>query len=346
MSQLTFTDMLDLVKATLPDLGRLKFSMIATELQDYEVMPRWLKKDKVILESGISIQRTLMNEISGTAEHRSWFSENNTNITDHIKQLDVPWRYVDDSWALGYHEGLVNRGKALIFKVAAPRRIGCMLNMAAELELKAWSSPPASSDKVQPYGVPYYVVKNATDGFNGGAPTGHTAVAGLNPETIDNWKNYTFTYGAVSKGGLIKKMRRAHRQIRFKSPVKYPGYAGDASDRYRIYVNNDTIEQIEEVGEAQNENLGRDIASMDGTMVFKKNPIVWIPQLDDDTTNPIYMIAHDYFRPYVLKGDYLREDGPHRHPFQRNVMENFVSLSYNYVCLNRRAQAVGYYVAP
>ena len=42
------------------------------------------------------------------------------------------------------------------------------------------------------------------------------------------------------------------------------------------YVNEDTMSSLEDLGEAQNENLGRDIASMDGQIIFRRVPIIWV----------------------------------------------------------------------
>jgi len=110
----------------------------------------------------------------------------------------------------------------------------------------------------------------------------------------------------------------------------------------RLYVNETTISDIEDVGEAQNENLGRDVASMDDKIVFKKHPIEYIEYLDGDTTNPVYMLDKNTITPFVLKGDYLRESDAARSPKQHNVFEVHVDLSINFVCTNRRANAVAY----
>jgi hypothetical protein len=128
-----------------------------------------------------------------------------------------------------------------------------------------------------------------------------------------------------------------------------------ATDR-RYYTNETTVSSFETIGEAQNENLGRDLApfsaggggdvkDLDGTLTFKKHPIVWVPQLDDTTvftacTNPIYQIDHSVFYVYCLKGDYLRETGPNPAPNQHNMYRVFLDLTYNALCANRRRCAV------
>ena len=113
---------------------------------------------------------------------------------------------------------------------------------------------------------------------------------------------------------------------------------------------------MEDIGEAQNENLGRDLASVeagagadigsvDMQLVFRRHPIIWVPQLDDTSvytaaTNPVYAIDHSTFYPVVLKGDYLREGDAEKVPNQHNVFRVFVDLSYNYMCIDRRRNAL------
>ena len=96
------------------------------------------------------------------------------------------------------------------------------------------------------------------------------------------------------------------------------------------------ISTVEEVGESQNENLGRDIASMDGTMTFRNHPIIWTPQLDGDAQNPWYGLDHSTFYPVCLQGDYLRESEARQAPNQHNVYQVHVDLSYNFLCVDPR----------
>ena len=281
---------------------------------------------------------TLMNNLAGAARHVGFNATDETTIQDVVTQLQVDWRHLQTSWGVIYQETLMNRGERLIFNILKPRRAAAMIDLVEELESAAWSSP-AAGDKVLPYGLPYYVVKNATQGFNGGLPSGHTTVAGVNITDTPTYQNWTDTYAAISKADLVKKARKAHRKCRFKSPITIQDYRSDMGERYRVYVNEETLSEIEDIGEAQNESLGRDIASMDGTMVFRNHPILWVPQLDSDTQNPWYMVDHSTFTPVCLTGDYLRESMAERHPDQHNTVEILLDQTYDYVCSGRRRNA-------
>lgn len=337
------TEIADLVAGTLRDLGRMKFQQIAQSLAEYEVFPQWFKKDKVTFDSGIGIQRTLMNRLSSAARHVGLYEEDEVNVEDLLDQLNVPWVHATTNWAFEYRETLMNKGESLIVNVIKPRRAGAMLALVEELEAKAWAAPSSPSDKKVPYGLPYWIVKNSSTGFNGGAASGHTTVAGVDLAESPTFKNYTFQYTAFTKADAVKKLRTAHRACGFKSPIGSEDYTQGKTGKYRLYVNETTYSTIEDVGEAQNENLGRDIASMDGgDMAFRGHPIRYARTLDADTSNPIYGVDHSTFMPVCLKGDYLRESAPTQAPHQHDVMQVFVDLTYNYLCLDRRRNFVGY----
>ena len=341
MATLTAQQIQDLVAGTLRELGRMKFQQIAQSLQQYEIFSKWFKSDKVIFESGVGIQRNLMTKINSDARHVGLLENDQTNLVDVMTQMQIDWRHLTASWSMEYRTDiLMNRGEALVFNVIKPRRANAMIGIVELLEAAGWGTPPSSSDQKEPWGVQYWVVPNNTQGFNGGAPAGHTTVGGVNLTDNPTFKNYTAQYAAVSKADLIKKMRTGHRSCRFVSPIGETDYRNGIRDRYRIYCNETVISSFEDVGEGQNENLGRDIDSMGGTMVFRGHPIIWVPQLDANTSNLVYMIDHSTFYPVCLKGDYLRESAATQNPNNHNVYQIFIDLTYNYLNLDRRRNAV------
>jgi hypothetical protein len=353
----------DLVSSILPDLDRMSWEQIAQELQDYEMMSHWLKDDKVTFNDGIAIRKNLLTKLSGqAASHTGMTDIDDVDIPDLMDDMQVPWRHAQTKWAYHYQTDiLMNRGKSSINDTVKPRRHGALLELADELEQKAWQVPSVS-DKLNPYGLPYWIVFNAVTGFTGGYPVGpdsvaHTNIAGLSLTESPKFKNYSAQYATVGKTDLLPKMRTAIRKTAFKSPVTNGDMSTPRGKDRRYYCDEATCSAFEEVGEAQNENLGRDLApysagsgrggvtEVDGALTFKKHPIVYVPQLDDTSvftaaTSPIYQIDHAVFYPVCLKGDYLRETGPFMAPNQHNMYRVFLDLTYNILCVNRRRCAV------
>lgn len=358
MAELALESINDLLLGTLKELGRARFQQIAQNLQTYEVVSQWFKKDKVQFDEGLGIQRNLMISLSKQAKHTGIMSTDSVDIPSLMAQLVVQWRHAMVGWGFAYQELLVNRGRALIFNVVKPRRIDALVSLAEELESKAWSAP-VNGDTLLPWGIPFWVVYSATaapGGFTGGLPSGFSTLAGIDLTAAPNFKNYCSTYVNVTKGDLISTMRQGHRKLFWMPPVNVADYGKGPYQNLRLYTNNTTFTAIEALGEAQNENLGRDIAPfgsplevkwVDGVLTFRRHPIRWVPQIDDTTimtsataTNPIYMIDHSTFYPVCLQGDFLRESPVLRAPAQHNVFRLFIDLSYNYLCTDRRRNAV------
>lgn len=328
-----------MMTATLDDYGPPRFVQVAQQLQDYEVMSKWLKKDKVIFDGGVGISRIVMDRTGGAARHLAIGDEDVVNIPELLREIRVDWVHASTNWGWNRIELLQNKGKAVRTKVIDPRRGAAMLDLVEELESKAWSCP-AADDTENPKGVPYAIVKNATEGFNGGYPSGHTTMYGADLTTLRNFKNWTGTYTAFTRSDAIRAWRKAFQRTRWKSPIG--GKAIRFNQKLRFYVNQDTELDLGDIGTSQNENIGPELAKFDGMMLFKGVPIIAIPQLDYDTQNPIYGINHDTFFPVVLKGNYLRESEPDKWPNHHNWYVVFIDLTYNYLCLDRRRNFVLY----
>lgn len=338
---LTDAEVLDLAETTLKELGPLRFNQIAQTLQDHEFFSHIFRKDKAGFEGGTGIERKVMVTTSGNASNVGLFNTDTINVGDVMKTITIPWRHTTTKYAFDRRELLMNRSRSKIVSLLESRRVSAMIDKAELMEADSWAKPATSADEVTPFGLTYWIVKNTTTGFNGGNATGFTAgPAGLDSTAFPTWKNYTAQYVNLTKADAIKKLRTAHRKINFKSPIDIKDLRTGRGDQYRLYVNEATISAMEDIGEAQNENLGRDLAPMDGTIAFKRNPIVWVPQLDTDSSNPIYMLNFGYFNPVFLKGDYLRETKPALVANMHNVMAVHVDTTWNILCTDRRRQAV------
>lgn len=341
MPALSIDQLADLIITTQNELGRMKWEDIATDLTEYVVLPKMLNEKRVTYSGGKGIQRNFMVKDSGAAKHVGLFAVDDVNVDDVIKTTEIPWRHTTTSYAFDRLEQGVNSGAAAILDLVKVRRVDAMMSLAMLLEDTFWSKPATSADKTTPFGLDYWVVYNATTGFNGGNPSGFSdGCGGLDSATYTRWANYSANYTSVTKADLIKKMRAAHRKTDFKSPVDIPDYRTGRGQQFTIYVNESTISDMEDLGEAQNENLGRDLAPMDGSMTFKKNPVQYVPKLDADTNNPVFMINWGTFQIAFLKGEYLREDPPSKAPNQHTVLRCFVDLTWNLLCTNRRRNAI------
>lgn len=332
----------DLVTTTLDKLGRGRIIQIAQTQPKYEVYSKWFKKDKVTFSGGTGITQTLATKLPGSARHVGMYSQDSLQVVNLLKTMSVPWIHATANWGYELREMMMNKGMERINNIIVPRRELTVINLIEVLENKAWSAPSVDNT-LDPYGIAYWLVVNSTKGFNGGLPSDHTTVGGVNLTNTPQFKNYTGTYSEVSKTDLIELMLQGHYETDWMSPTNVQEFRGFQGKNYRWYTNYTTYRGIVTAAEGTNDNLGPDVAGMDGMVVVKRHPIVPVKYLDNnDTTGLVYGVNHETFHPVVLAGDYLRETPPKEVPGNHNARAVHIDITYNYVCLDRRRNMVFY----
>lgn len=333
------TQMNDITKGGLRELTRLKYTDIAPSLQKYTAMRSLFTKDRITLDSGYGIQWDVNVSDPDSAANVGMGQTDVVDIVDTLQQAQADWRNSTTYYAMIGQEEAMNAGKAKIVDIKTKRRAGSMKSLAYLMESNWWGPPVALSDDLTPWGVNTWIVKNGTAGFNGGVPSGYTTIGGLNPTTYPGWKNYTAPYTNVTKPDLVKAWRLAARKTDFTPPIDGIPSTGTGTD-YGFYTTLSVIQTCEELMEAQNDDLGPDIASQDHKLVFLSQVVNWVPFLDADTTNPVYGINFGDFKTYILQGWWLKETAVPVYPNQHTVSAWFIDLTYQMVCLNRRSQFV------
>lgn len=335
VNALTAPQLADLVTNTLRDLGEMRFTDISSNLQDHTAMRNLLRKNRVSFESGYGLQWNVKVSQSGAAANVGLGASDSVNIPDTGIQATADWRNTTSNYAMIGQAIAMNRTPRRIVDLVKWYRFDCLISLAELMERNFWGPPVASTDSLTPYGVNTLLNKNATQGFNGGAPSGYTTILGINPSVYPNWSNYTDQYVSVSRDDLIRRMRRASTFVRFKPTVD--GIATfDTGEDNGYYTNYGVIGPLEEAAESQNDDLGNDLASMDGKVMFRRVGVMWVPLLESDTTNPVYGINWGLFKTMVLSGWWLRETSVPIVPGQHTISAQFVDLTYNFVLRDRR----------
>jgi hypothetical protein len=349
------TDILDLLATTEFEQHKNKWTFLATKLQDFLFFDMMSKRQNIVMQTGsLGLERTIMNGSGGSSRWVGLYEPDQVNIQDLLRKMRVEWTHLTDACAYERREFEANSGKYIINDVIKPRRQDTWVRMISTLEESFFGVPDAANTN-QMFGLFYWLVPNATQGFNGGyaeytGATNFTNVAGVDLTQTPNFKNWTDTYSAVTKDDLIAKMRKAFRRTKWKSPISASEFTSETGSRRMILTTEGVLEQLERVGESQNENLGRDLASMDGNILFKKTPIMWCPQFDDEgfdysnthaseLKSPIAMVDLDSFFVFVSSSDNFHKT-EQKDPKCHNQYNEFFDLSLNTFCNNRRANAI------
>jgi hypothetical protein len=342
----------DLINMTLPDLGRAKMTDLSTKYHDTIAVKRIFNKakNKGSVQGGHEVLFNIMYDVGGSWRFVGLGFTAQANIKNVLTYGTVPWRHMTWNWSVIDEEILMNSGENQIVDILKGRRIAEMASMIVGLERHLWNAPDADDENGM-YTIPYYVVKSNTaattannDGFNGTVPTGFTAVAGLDPTTDPGteggrYRNYATQYTTVSKSDLIRKMRRGAVYTNFK-PID-PSIADYDSGQDREWYTNYAVASVfEELLEAQNENLGKDLASMDGKAMFRGAAINVVQELDRDTTNPVYGLQWGVLGFKRLKNRWMQDIPVKPNPNQPTVSTVHNVSTCNLICTDRRQQMV------
>jgi len=338
---LSYTEIDDAVLLTQENLvKRGAFVDLQTDLQDHVAVREMWKTRTKKFSGGDYWEWFAQIDHNHSARPVGLFETDGSSITDTMIRGRVEPRHVNAHYIYDLHEPAFQKGGVAIVDLVKTRYVAMMVSLYEALEGYLWSKPASSSDVKTPYGVTYWIIKNATEGFNAENPSGFSAGrGGIDSTTYTRWANWADDYVEVAKEDLIRKMRKAHRQIKFRSPVSHA--TPDLGNmRNGIYVGDTVIGLMEELLEKQNMNLGNDLASKDGRTMFKSTPITYAPKLDDDTQNPVYLIDWSVMAIGVLDGWENQMTAPYMVPGMHNVRRVDIDCTLQMICTDLRKQAV------
>ena len=343
-------DHLDLLRTTLRDLPRDRFEVMWT-YQRYE-FNRIFNEKKLTIDGGTSVKRNVVLDHTGQARFRQMFDIDSVNVAHVHQEIDVPWTSLSTQYAWDEVELLAQKNSAKGYISLIKTRVNDALWAWADLiEEAGFQAPTDASDKLYPYGIPYYLNKldsGASDGFNGqtiiyrDASTG-TVCAGLDAAVHTKWKNYAATYTVIDNT-VLKKFRKAFRVTRFFPPrfISNPGQ--DAEVDRIVYAPGDEYDAICDLLDKRDDrNTPVDLMggvkvriNENGVPFVNGHPIVYIPYLDNDSDKPIYAVDWSKLRTVVQDGYWMKEKTPMQSPTQHTVYVVYVDGRCCILCLNRR----------
>ena len=338
-TQITAQAIADLLLAALPELNKRTVSQIAQRLPKYEAWPKIFQSERRIIGSGTSVQQNLLAYRSSPARAVGLGEPSPASIPDLMSKININWSHYHTNWAFEIREQLMNKGEAQITDMLAKREFDARMSLIDRIELDFFGDPnPANARSLLP--MKYWLVASQTTGFNGIHPSGYTSIAGVDAQNdVTNFRNWTDTYTTVSFNDLVDKLHTAHWETGWVAPINLAQARRDVQ-AYTIYCHYETYRELTKLGRSQNDNLGPDIAAMDGMIVFNRHPIVPVHQLTENGDKNLYMVNHEYFTAVFLEGDVMRRTGPRALEDPHNIIKTDYDLTVNTWCDDRRRQAV------
>jgi hypothetical protein len=344
--------LLDLVATTLQDLPKGQFE-VAWDSQDFEFC-RIYSQHRRKVDGGTSIERNIILDEQGNARYRRLYDTDTPTVENVHTKIEVPWTQLGTDYSWDVLEIMRNKasGKGYI-DLLESRRLERLWGLAELVEDRGWMEPQSATDDLYPYGVPYYlnhVTSGSTSsgGFVGqtirysGGTTG-TSCAGINAATEAKWRNYAFTY-TVTDNELLRRLRRAFLQVRFRPPELVRNAPGEdqPGQLRKLYMNIDSITELQDLADKRDDNsspmdtAGKALIDVEGTTYFNRVPMRYIPQLDSDTSDPIYYVDFNKLQPIVQEGYWMEESKPFMDRGQHTTITVFVDAAHQNLCVNRR----------
>lgn len=351
----------DLLATTLKDLPKGQFEVM-WDSQSYEFCQIY-QEDKRQIDGGTSIQRNVILDRNGRARYRRLYDTDQPVVDQSQHTIDVPWVQIGTDYSWDVVEILRNKNSTKGFiNLLESRRTERMWDLAELIEERGWLTPTSATDKLYPYGIPYYINflddGSTTGGFNAktirfqGGTTG-TICAGIDASAEAKWRNYADVYTKIDNS-LLRKLRSAVRRTRFRpAPIAIKPGTDAVGSKIKLYANDDVTTELADLADKRDDNSApSDLAGKmlhnfagDGTY-FNKMPVQYIPQLDGltvaggsgtaNTADPIYCVDWSKLQPFVHDGYWMEESKPMVDRGQHTTFTVFLDGSHNNLCINRR----------
>ena len=89
----------DLIATSQRSLGKMRWVDLSADLQDYFVLPRLFKKDRVRFDEGTGTQWNILTEDNGSARQEGLYGTDVVDVNDAHVQAYVPWRHTTANYA-------------------------------------------------------------------------------------------------------------------------------------------------------------------------------------------------------------------------------------------------------
>ncbi|MBU2098565.1 MAG: phage major capsid protein [Gammaproteobacteria bacterium] len=319
-------------------IKRGAFTDMQTDLSDHVAVREMWKGRVKKFDGGDDWELECQVDHNHSARAVGLFETDGSALTDTMIRGKVQPRHINAHYIYDQREPAFQKGGKSIVDLVNTRYVGMQVSLYELMEEILWSEP--ADDNKTPFGVGYWVTRTAVEGFTGPNPTNFVAgKAGISQLTQPRWANWNSRYVAISKEDLVRRMRTAHRNIQFRSPVSHPT-PDVGTMKNGIYTNTDVIGLMEEILEDQNMNLGNDLDSKGGRTLFKSTPVTYAPYLNSDAGDPVYMLDWKKLAIGVLAGWENQLTAPYMVPGKHLVRRVDLDCTMQMVCTELRRQAV------
>lgn len=339
MADLEASDIADMLIACQSELGEKKITDLTSDLQKHTAANELMPDERVAIESGTSITLRALETSDNNSRMTGLFDVDNLNQEDGAMTGSVPWRHLVTGYPIDVRQLAMNMTPRKIVDLHDLKEYQCLAGQAAKLESEFWDEPASSTDNTSSFGVKYWLVYNATEGFNGGNNSNFSSGPGnIDRDTHARWKNWTAQYTNVTDADLIDKIRKAQWYCGFSPAVPNAKLQDfNTGSRWAMYTTYDTMAGCKTLARQQNDNMGAELDAY-GRPTVGRVPIEAVPYLQqyEATADPLVGINWGVFKVVGLEGRWMKRSKPAVNGNSHNVVDTFIDSTFNIVCYDCR----------
>ncbi len=350
----------DLLQTTQMNLPPKDEYAVLLKYSKYPICATWWAPGNAIMDTingGTSFSMRV--RVANNGSFRWMFPGERTDPTnvDVMQTIQAPWCTGGAYFMILDYEVRANRNKKqALINLFKTRRGACYGDIAEGIEEHAWSTPSATNARI-PWSIKYYIVPitstqvaaaastSVAFGFQGYVDAtlttaGVTTVAGMSPTTYARWRNWNglWTNGdGIINENDVEMISNMLLDTNIEGPELMTDGNKEDYRNLRFYTNRAILNGLSKRARSQNDQLGSNVAMYYGRPVINNIPIKYTPVLNDDTSNPLYLLNHDHMKPVVQQGAlFLESEGINGGVEHHDVTVYFVDLQFNYICDNRQ----------
>ena len=335
----------DFVELTLNRFEYDAWTDLSLEYPEY-IYPELMRQFRKNEEGGPHIQFEVKVRNSGNWRQTGLYAPDQTDVRDVMINGKVPWKMQTGNFSYDiYEDAFQSNNYQTIVKLLRVREHDMLTSGVEHNEEQIWSAPDGPTDELNTWGIPAWIVMSPTvnGGLQQGAHVGGnpaafpTGIAGINSDVYPRWRNWAFGYRKVTRDDFVKKAKRAQRYTRFRAPIRHKS-TDMGMPKHCAYTTLNVVEELEELAEDRNDNLGKDVARYMDEVTVGGVPYKHVFHLTETAVNdPVYGMNWQKIRPVVKRGCFEKRHKPERSAKQHTVREVHMDSFWNLICKDRRS---------
>jgi len=343
----------DFIQAYLQRYVMGKWQDISLHLQEYMFASRLFDRAKKDEMSTAYCKWKLKVDNNDNFQIVGLYHRDTSNRVNMLTEGSMKWAMATTNYHYDIDEEIFGQGAQQIVNYMKLQEDSLMVDFFKGMEDIMFGTGPTSPTQspFPPTSLLWWIQENATEGFNGGEPSGFTDVGGVDVDTYPNWKNRTFSYANFTHEDAVKKTIRSMDKCEFSPPVAGHDIVDQGRPNWELLTTYSRIEAARDLLLQGNDNIGKDLATYANAVLIRGVPMVNVPawtnsnSINARTDGLILGVNWKTFKWYYQSGRNMRKRKPFQHPEMSNVRVRCMDDSGQIVCFNRRGNFRGYSTA-